>query len=141
MFKLFSAYSNSLKARITLLTLVIALFVCLSMMLFAGQTLRPRLKELLAAQQLTTVSMVAAEINEALVSASSRWIIWPNASPRQPWPAEKTPKSCWMSLSMTPTCLMTASSSSMRRATFWPGRRCQQSASGSISKAGTISNR
>lgn len=66
MFKLFSIYSNSLKARITLLTLGIALFVVLSLMLFAGQTLRPLLKELLAAQQLTTVSLVAAEINEAL---------------------------------------------------------------------------
>lgn len=66
MFKLFSLYSNSLKARITLLTLGIALFVVLSLMLFAGQTLRPLLKELLAAQQLTTVSLVAAEINEAL---------------------------------------------------------------------------
>lgn len=67
MFKLFSIYSNSLKARITLLTLGIALFVFLSLMLFAGQTLRPLLKELLAAQQLTTVSLAASEINEALV--------------------------------------------------------------------------
>lgn len=67
MFKLFPPYSNSLKSRITLLTLAIALFVFLSLMLFAGQTLRPRLKELLAAQQLATVSLVADEINEALV--------------------------------------------------------------------------
>lgn len=67
MFKPFPAYSSSLKSRITLLTLAIALFVFLSLMLFAGQTLRPRLKELVAAQQLTTVSLVADEINEALV--------------------------------------------------------------------------
>ena len=66
MFKLISIYSNSLKARITLLTLGIALLVFLSLMLFAGQTLRPLLKELLSAQQFTTVSLVAAEINEAL---------------------------------------------------------------------------
>ena len=64
--KLFPAYSNSLKARITLLTAAIVLIVYLSLMLFAGQSLRPRLKELLVAQQLTTVSLVAAEINEAL---------------------------------------------------------------------------
>ncbi len=68
MFKLFPAYSGSLKLRITLLTLAIALFVFLLLMLFAGQTLRPRLKELQATQQLTTVSLVADEINEALVS-------------------------------------------------------------------------
>lgn len=67
MFKLFPTYSNSLKARITLLTLAIALVVFFALMLFAGQTLRPLLKELLAAQQLTTVSLVASEINEALV--------------------------------------------------------------------------
>jgi len=66
LFKLISIYSNSLKARITLLTLGIALLVFLSLMLFAGQTLRPLLKELLSAQQFTTVSLVAAEINEAL---------------------------------------------------------------------------
>src|SRR6185369_14615122 len=67
LFKLLPIYSNSLKARITLLTLAIALFVFLSLILFAGQTLRPLLRELLAAQQLSTVSLVAAEINEALV--------------------------------------------------------------------------
>jgi len=67
LFKLFPSFSNSLKARITLLTLAIALFVFLSLMLFAGQTLRPLLKELLAAQQFSTVSLVAAEINEALL--------------------------------------------------------------------------
>lgn len=67
MFKLFPAYSGSLKLRITLLTLAIALLVFLSLMLFSGQTFRPRLKELLAAQQLATVSLVADEINEALV--------------------------------------------------------------------------
>jgi len=67
LFKPFPAYSNSLKARITLLTVAIALCVVLSMMLFAGQNLRPRLKALLAEQQLTSVSLVAAEINEALV--------------------------------------------------------------------------
>jgi hypothetical protein len=67
LFKLFPAYSGSLKLRITLLTLAIALLVFLSLMLFSGQTFRPRLKELLAAQQLATVSLVADEINEALV--------------------------------------------------------------------------
>lgn len=62
-----NAYSNSLKARITLLTLAIALFVFFSLMLSAGQILRPLLKELLAAQQFINVSLVADEINEGLV--------------------------------------------------------------------------
>lgn len=67
MFKLCPSYSSSLKLRITLLTLAITLFVFLSVLLFAGQTLRPRLKEQLVAQQLTTVALVAGQINEALV--------------------------------------------------------------------------
>ena len=67
MSKLLAQYSNSLKTRITLLTLATALIVFFALMVLAGQTLRPRMKELLAAQQLTTVSLVAAEINEALV--------------------------------------------------------------------------
>jgi diguanylate cyclase (GGDEF)-like protein/PAS domain S-box-containing protein len=66
LFKLFTTYANSLKVRITLLALLIALFVFFSMMLFTGQRLRPLLKTLLAAQQLTTVSLVASGINDAL---------------------------------------------------------------------------
>jgi len=58
---------NSLKTRITALTLAIVLLSLSTIFLFAGQWLRQDLKQLLTAQQNAVVSMIASDINEALV--------------------------------------------------------------------------
>lgn len=63
---LFFLHWNSLKTRLTLLTLAIFLVSLWSMLWFAGQMLRQDLKPLLAAQQFTTVSLVASDIEDAL---------------------------------------------------------------------------
>lgn len=62
----FTFYWNSLKARITLLTLGIALLSFLLMLLLSGQLIRRDVKELLATQQLSMASLVASDLDEAL---------------------------------------------------------------------------
>jgi len=62
----FRMHWNSLKTRVTLLTLAIFLISLWSMLWYASQMLRRDLIELLSAQQLTTVSLVATEIDHAL---------------------------------------------------------------------------
>jgi len=62
----FNSHWNSLKARITLLTLCIALISVLAMMLLSGQLIRRDVKQLLATQQLSMVSLVASDVNQAL---------------------------------------------------------------------------
>lgn len=57
---------KSLKTRITLLTIVIALVGFSLLMILVGQSLRNDLKQLLADQQLNTVSLVASELSDAL---------------------------------------------------------------------------
>jgi diguanylate cyclase (GGDEF)-like protein/PAS domain S-box-containing protein len=62
----FRIHWNSLKTRVTLLTLAIFLVSLWSMLWYAGQMLRRDLIDLLSEQQLTTVSLVASEIDQAL---------------------------------------------------------------------------
>jgi len=57
---------QSLKTRVTFLTLGIALVGFLLLLLVVGQSLRQDLKQLLSEQQLTTVSLVASDVNDAL---------------------------------------------------------------------------
>ncbi|WP_295409615.1 cache domain-containing protein, partial [uncultured Thiocystis sp.] len=57
---------NSLKTRVTLLTLAIFLISLWSMLWYASQMLRRDLIALLSAQQFTSASVVASEIDDAL---------------------------------------------------------------------------
>jgi len=58
---------NSLKTRITVLTLAVVMFCLTVVLMFAGQWLRLDLKRLLAEQQAAAVSLVASDINDAFV--------------------------------------------------------------------------
>lgn len=57
---------GSLKTRMTLLTLGIALLGMVFLMVLSGQLIRRDVRDLLAAQQLSQVSLVASDVNEAL---------------------------------------------------------------------------
>lgn len=58
--------SHSLKTRVTLFTLAIFLASIWSLALFAGHTLRQDMQRLLGEQQFSTVSLMAAQVDEAL---------------------------------------------------------------------------
>jgi len=59
---------GSLKTRLVLLTLTIAISGYVVLFLFAGHTVRGSVKQLLIDQQLSAVSLVASDVNEALAS-------------------------------------------------------------------------
>lgn len=61
-----SRIRNSLKTRITLVTLLIFVVGMWSLAIYATRTLREDLQNIIAAQQFSTVSIFAAEINENL---------------------------------------------------------------------------
>jgi diguanylate cyclase (GGDEF)-like protein/PAS domain S-box-containing protein len=63
----FTAYlKHSLKARVTLFTLVISMISIWSLTLFAAQELQADMERALGEQQLSTISAVAAQVNGAI---------------------------------------------------------------------------